>query len=114
MLSHVTSYSRVFVFVIAGALGAVFLEHISRISSVANTLYTALSVFRGNFNIDPAASSALSAATRDVVVVGGVALLCLAICLAMILIHTFSNEENSESILGPRSSILADREEMRE
>jgi hypothetical protein len=114
MPSHVSSYSRVFVFVIAGALGAVFVEHISRISSVANTLYASLDVFRGKFNIDPTTSAALSAATRDIVVVGGVALFCLAICLAMILIHTFSSEESSDSILEPGPSILADREEMPE
>jgi hypothetical protein len=104
---RIVVYSKIFVLVLAGAVGAVFFEHIAMLNTVARALYSGLGAFRDNTNLSPADAASVAAVTRDVIAVGGVALLCLALCLALILFNAFNRNGDPDSIL--HGSVLPPR-----
>jgi hypothetical protein len=110
MASPVRTYSVPFLLVFAGALVAVFVEHLTYLTSFSKILYANLDVIKNVFNLDGNTTTALSGAMRDIVAIGAVALLCLVVSLTLFLIHAFSSDTNEATILGPvgRASNEAD------
>jgi hypothetical protein len=89
--------------VVAGAIAAVFLEQIVRVTGVTGVLYRTLNGVSDRFNLPQTSTTALTAVTRDVMVVGIVAMLCLAVSLTLFMIYSYStDDEDAGSILPPR------------
>ena len=110
MASPVRTYSVPFLLVFAGALVAVFVEHLTYLTSFSKILNANLDVIKNAFNLDGNTTTALSGAMRAIVAIGAVALLCLVVSLTLFLIHAFSSDTNEATILGPvgRASNEAD------
>ena len=99
----ISHYSKPFVLVVAGAVAAVFLEQIVRVTGVTGALFKMLHGVSDQFNLPRDSTTALTAVTRDIIVVGAVALLCMAISLTLFVIYTYSSDDGDTGpILLPR------------
>jgi L-asparagine transporter-like permease len=101
MAKPVAEYSKIFVLVVAGAIAAVFFDQVAQFSGLSSSLYTAMSGVLDRLNMGGQSARALTAVTRDMIVVGAVAVLCLAVSLGLFVIYTFSSADTAETILEP-------------